>query len=785
MKSNIPSEIERLYRLGFAIHWLRPKSKIPVDSGWTSGPRADIEQLRARFKPSLNVGVRLGEPSKVAGGYLAIIDVDVKSSEVKHAKEAHAKLFELFPEVKHGPHLLSGRGNGSAHFYVRVAEPAQGDEVKARSSELVKVLMPSVTPSKREATELTDVQIADGWRLRPAWEISLLCHGRQAAVVGSIHPDTGEPYRWGKPVGSTGKDIPLLNGAHVVKGRLREEGGREHLRGPERASELKFEAVDVDALPLTKEQRAALVEGKDVSDRSAKVFELCIVLAAAKVPDITILSVMTDKATYLGQCAFDHRKTSNRQAAARWVEKYCLRKAKARANESPFDIEEVPSDRELEAKKKASNANRPKKEPGERTWPKGFTGAEEWESQVEFKWVNSRPFLKSTLANIVLILSHKLKRPDFVRLETFAQKIVWTCDTPWGIKAGTERSSGVADAVRIKAWFADEFKTEPSASMIDEALMLVSLNHEFHAVKEYLDGLEWDGEERLNTVFRDYLGSAMPEPYLSEVTRKFFAACVKRIFEPGTKFDHVIVLEGKQGVGKSTFGNILVGEKWFMDGLPNFQDKDAALNLVGTWICELGELATLYRSEENAAKSFITRAVDRIRPPYGQRWMEYRRSTVFLGTTDKRDYLTDAAGNRRYWPVKVKQCNFEALKEVRDQLWAEATWRYYFAPEPLYLQGEAAHQAKIVQELRRIEDEGDAMHDRFVSWLEEQKPDAQGRQVISMEHLFRSGPFAVLQYSRPNMVRAGAVLRELGFRKNHTLEGKRWVKENRKGSSTK
>lgn len=772
----IPSEIERLYKLGFAIHWLRPKSKIPVDSGWTSGPRADFEQLKARFKPSYNFGVRLGAASKVAGAYLAIIDVDVKSQEPKHAKEAHKRLFEIFPEVKHGPHLLSGRGNGSAHFYVRVSEPLKGDEVKARSVESVKVKMASVAPSKREAEELTDAEIAEGYRLRPAWEISLLCEGRQAAIVGSIHPDTGAPYRWGKPVNGSGKDIPILGPKIAISSALKVEKDRKHQPGPEKLPGFDLEDLEVQHLPLTDDQLAALRDGEGVSDRSAKVYELCIVLASAGVPDAKILSVMTDKSLYLGKCAFDHAKTQNRQRAARWVEKYCLRKAKAKVNETPYDIEEIPSDADLKANRQRHNESRPKVEPKVRVWPKGFSGTAEWENLVEVKpnGANKPVIVKCTLANISLILANRAPRPDFLRFDAFAMRILWTCDTPWGIKAGTERSSGIEDIVRIKEWFAHEYKIEPSNATLEEALMLIALRHEFHPVKDYLESLEWDGVERLAGAFRRYLGSEMPEPYLSEVSRKFFLGCVARIFEPGCKYDQVVVLEGKQGIGKSTFGNILTGDAWFMDGLPNFHDKDAALNLVGAWICELGELAAVYKSANESTKAFVTRRTDKIRPPFGKRWVMYHRSTVFLGSTDKRDYLTDSAGNRRFWPVEVKQCDFAAVKRDRDQLWAEAVYRYYFAPEKLFLADEALHQAKEVQELRRIEDEGDAMRNLFVSWLNDQTKDGVKIETLKMSELFDERPWCVLRNNRGNTMRGGDILREFNYEKCHTKTGNVW-----------
>jgi predicted P-loop ATPase len=785
MVSKLPEEVVRLWRLGFAIHWLRPKSKIPVQSGWTKGERASLEELEQTFDRKYNFGVRLGRASRVAGGYLAVVDVDIKGSKKRDKQEALEAVRQIFPEITGGPWLRSGRGNGSRHYYVRTGEPTSGDETKARSPRLVRVKMPSVPPNVKEKAKLTPHELAEGWRLRPAWEVSLLSEGRQAAIVGSIHPDTGEAYRWGKPVGGSGKDTPLLELApgdrKRVQDRLRDAGDRTHLRGPERAPEFDLTDVEPDSLPLTNDQRAALVEGRRVTDRSAKVYELCIVLTAAGVPDEQILSVMTQRGLYLGACAFDHAKTTNRQRAARWVEKYCLRKAKSRVHETPFDVEElpdVPPDSKVkEARDKSNSTKASKKPPAKRVWPEGFSGDDlPWEQQLELKFLggNKAPVIKCTLANIHLVLANRAPRPDFLRLEEFSQRVVWQCDTPWGCKAGRERSGDNADAVKIKSWFAEEYKVEPSNVTIDEALMLIADHHKFHVVKDYLGSLVWDGQDRIAGAFKNYLGAVMPEPYLSEVSRKFFLGCVKRIYEPGCKFDYVVVLEGRQGLGKSTFASILASEAWFLDGLPNFQDKDAALNLIGAWICELGELATLYKSANEATKAFITRRTDRVRPPYGQRRVEFPRSTVFMGTTNQHVYFTDSTGNRRFWPVKVRHCDFHAVHRDRDQLWAEAVWRHFFQPEPLYLKDDVLHQAEQVQELRRVEDEGDSMRLLLRNWLKGEEIEGRDVSSLNLMELFQALPWGILPANRGNVMRGGEILKEFGYRKFHVRKGSIW-----------
>src|SRR5690606_17733220 len=187
--------------------------------------------------------------------------------------------------------------------------------------------------------------------------------------------------------------------------------------------------------------------------------------------------------------------------------------------------------------------------------------------------------------------------------------------------------------------------------VIEDALNRIAVKNGYHPVKDYLESLSWDGVPRIETAFKRYLKADAPEPYLSEISRKFFLALVTRIYQPGAKFDTLPVFEGPQGIGKTSFGEILVGKRWHLDGLPKLTDKDAAVNIEGIWLVEFGELSSIYRSDREAAKSFITRTVDKFRPPYGHRRQDFPRQTLFYGTTDKKEYLTDDAGNRRYWPV--------------------------------------------------------------------------------------------------------------------------------------
>lgn len=210
----------------------------------------------------------------------------------------------------------------------------------------------------------------------------------------------------------------------------------------------------------------------------------------------------------------------------------------------------------------------------------------------------------------------------------------------------------------------------------------------FHPIKEYLEALKWDGKNRLDTLLIDYL-DAEDNPYTRIVTRKTLTAAVARIFEPGIKFDHVLVLCGKQGIGKSTLFSML-GKQWYSDSMTiaDMKDKTACEKLQGVWILELGELAGLRKIDVETVKSFISRQNDIYRPAYGQYVEHHKRNCIIVGTTNATNgFLRDATGNRRFWPVYVRKRMEDPwkLSELQvDQIWAEAYQRYV-QKETLYL----------------------------------------------------------------------------------------------------
>lgn len=274
-----------------------------------------------------------------------------------------------------------------------------------------------------------------------------------------------------------------------------------------------------------------------------------------------------------------------------------------------------------------------------------------------------------------------------------------------------------ADDKRLQHYFNKNYNIK-SAAVIQNAFTEVTHTHKFHPIKEYIESYEWDGIDRMETLFIDYLGAADTH-YTRQVTRKMLLAAIKRLYDPGCKFDYMLVLIGPQGAGKSSLLSKL-GRKWFSDSLRTFENKEAGEHLQSAWIFEIGELSAMKKSEVDEVKAFLSKTEDKYRVAYDRVVSPFPRKCVFFGTTNTRDFLRDATGNRRFWPVDVHpgQNKYSHWTHLNDylvgQIWAE-TLQLYRNGEGLELDDAVALEASSQQALHMEMDPRDGI---IQEWLE-------------------------------------------------------------------
>jgi predicted P-loop ATPase len=316
------------------------------------------------------------------------------------------------------------------------------------------------------------------------------------------------------------------------------------------------------------------------------------------------------------------------------------------------------------------------------------------------------------------------------------------------------------DVSQLQEWLQHRGLANVSRDVTHQAVDQRARECAFHPVRDYLEQLIWDGQPRLDRWLTVYLG-ATDTAYSRGIGRLFLIAMVARIFEPGTKADYMLVLEGVQGVGKSRACRALAGI-WFSDSLPDIRNKDAAQHLRGKWLVEVAELSAIRKADAEALKSFISRTEERYRPAYGRKDVFEPRQCVLVGTTNRSAYLRDETGARRFWPVKVGQIYVDALARDRDQLFAEAVAAYRTGEQ---CWPDAAFERQHIAPEQRQRFDADP-------WEGSIKEYVVGRDRVNVTEIAVNalGFDAIAKVRAADQRRIGAVLAEMGWTQNRTAK---------------
>ena len=340
---------------------------------------------------------------------------------------------------------------------------------------------------------------------------------------------------------------------------------------------------------------------------------------------------------------------------------------------------------------------------------------DEWKAELEYTKSGK---LLCNIANIILILENDPALAGHIVHDLFTGMDSAKDGLPWNKNANQWTDT---DDANLRVWLEKHYDITGKEKIAD-ALTAVLTRHSYHPIRDYLNGLTWDGVPRLDRIIIDYMGAEDSELNRA-MSRKHFVAAVARVFNPGCKYDYCLIMSGAEGIGKSTLLRVM-GGKWFNDSITTLEGKEGMEQLRRAWVAELGELSSIKRSDVEQVKAHLSKQVDIYRAAYARRVLEHPRQCVFCGTTNEALFLKGDTGNRRFWVIpvaaelrKYRDWN-EAIRRDRDQLWAEAV-HYYKQGEPLYLSEELEAQAK--QRQQDFNDDNDdpivAMLDKYLSTL--------------------------------------------------------------------
>lgn len=371
-----------------------------------------------------------------------------------------------------------------------------------------------------------------------------------------------------------------------------------------------------------------------------------------------------------------------------------------------------------------------------------------------------RGTVKPNLENVKIILETDSRWYGALAWDEFQNTVVKLRPPPCG---GATGAWADIDTVRVADWVSTQYKLDIPKHVLVDGIRLAADHHTINSPADWFRSLTWDGIARIDGLFIDYFGGP-DSPYAREVGKNFMIGAVMRVLSPGVPLHEVVILEGKQGAGKSRGVRVLFGSHWFSDTPLDVGNKDAYLAMRGKMCIEMGELSSMSKADVNAMKVFVASPTDRFRAPYGREPEDIPRRCVFIGTTNDAEYLQDATGNRRWLPVMVGKVNWDAITRDRTQLWAEAFARAA-AGEDFWLSPLVVPHALQERGNRQVDDPWRSL---IETWLE-----GQLGPVTTAMLLEDAVGKAARDCGKADQIRVGRIIQALGWVKRQSTGGKR------------
>lgn len=319
---------------------------------------------------------------------------------------------------------------------------------------------------------------------------------------------------------------------------------------------------------------------------------------------------------------------------------------------------------------------------------------------------------------------------DLFAFNEFKEDIEFLRPPEWDKTIGLGKTLDDQDLIQILNYFSQVHDYEPSFKTLGNVCFLLSMQHRYHPIKRYLEASEWDQTKRLDMWLTKALGCS-DNVYTRAISAKFLIAAVKRVYEPGCKFDYMLILEGTQGAGKSTLIEELAPD-FYLDTNFGHRDKDLIDSMRGSFIIEISELSGMNKKDVDWLKSFLSKKVDRVRLAYAVRSKDFKRKCVFMGTynpSGNNMYLRDDTGNRRFWPVECgEKLDITYVKENRAQLFAEAIVRYK-SGEKIFIEDEAA--LEILAGIHKERELESPTYHTIKEWLKHRGDNVRMNDIIS------------------------------------------------------